>query len=177
MKQLLRDPNVAGNPVLAVMDVAAIEDVSPEQLSFLVERTFRTMDPKHPGVADFTAAGNVLISGPIEVLNFSYFPAEFPDTFRTAGQIREEITKRGWKKVVMDARGNRRTAKEDLALIDQAFARLSTVIAQQTVGAREDFEFHLAIARASCRYLVVTGWSLAGLDPKNTMRSVPYQSE
>ncbi|MEQ9022753.1 MAG: hypothetical protein RLN82_08355, partial [Pseudomonadales bacterium] len=39
-------------------------------------------------------------SGPIQVLNFSYFEKDFPDTFRTAYQIRDEIAERGWNKVV-----------------------------------------------------------------------------
>jgi len=34
------------------------------------------------------------------VLNYSYFATEFPDTFRTAPQIRETIEKLGWSKVV-----------------------------------------------------------------------------
>ena len=34
------------------------------------------------------------------MLNFSYFQDEFPDTFRTAVEIRNEIAERGWKKVV-----------------------------------------------------------------------------
>jgi len=46
------------------------------------------------------ALGNKMISGPIQVLNFSYFEKEFPDTFRTAVSIREEIATRGWEKVV-----------------------------------------------------------------------------
>jgi hypothetical protein len=29
---------------------------------------------------------------------------------------------------------------------------------------------------ARCRYFVLTGWSFAGLDPKNTIKSVPIQS-
>ena len=38
----------------------------------------------------------------------------------------------------------------DLAAIEQRFHELDSVIARQAVGAREDFEFHLAVARA-CR--------------------------
>ncbi len=96
----LRDPNVEGNPVLAVMDVQAIEEASDEQMRLMTERVFRTTDIKHPGVAAFNAAGRFVVSGPIQVLNFSYFQTEFPDTFRTAVEIRNEIAERGWKKVV-----------------------------------------------------------------------------
>ena len=40
------------------------------------------------------------MSGDVEVLNLSYFQADFPDTFRTAVEIRNEIAERGWNKVV-----------------------------------------------------------------------------
>ena len=96
----LRDPNVEGNPVLAIMDVEAIEEVSDDQMRVMTEKVYRTTDPEHPGVAAFNSQGRVAISGPIQVLNFSYFIADFPDTFRTAVEIRNEIAERGWKKVV-----------------------------------------------------------------------------
>ncbi|GIT26762.1 MAG: hypothetical protein CM1200mP41_28060 [Gammaproteobacteria bacterium] len=48
----------------------------------------------------FLAQGRYLLSGPIRVLNYSYFEQEFADTFRTAGQIRHEIEQYGWERVV-----------------------------------------------------------------------------
>jgi sulfate adenylyltransferase len=96
----LRDPNVEGNPVLAVMDIEAVESVSDEQMALMTQKVYRTDDAEHPGVATFNSQGRVAISGPIQVLNFSYFQADFPDTFRTAVEIRNEIQERGWKRVV-----------------------------------------------------------------------------
>ncbi|MDJ0741312.1 MAG: sulfate adenylyltransferase [Gammaproteobacteria bacterium] len=96
----LRDPNVEGNPVLAVMDVDAIEEVSDEQMQVMTERVYRTTDPEHPGVAAFNSQGRLAVSGAIQVLNFSYFITDFPDTFRTAVEIRNEIQERGWHKIV-----------------------------------------------------------------------------
>ena len=96
----LRDPNVEGNPVLAVMDIEAVETVSDEQMALMTQKVYRTDDAEHPGVATFNSQGRVAISGPIQVLNFSYFQADFPDTFRTAVEIRNEIQERGWKRVV-----------------------------------------------------------------------------
>lgn len=96
----LRDPNVDGHPVLAIMDIEAIEQVSDEQIDFMAQNIFGTLDGEHPGVATFKGLGNILLSGPIQVLNFSYFQADFPDTFRTAVEIRHEMTERGWEKVV-----------------------------------------------------------------------------
>ncbi len=97
----LKDPNVEGNPVLAVMDVEAVEEFSDDEMAFISKEVYRaTDDEAHPGVDAFNAQGKVCLSGPIKVLNFSYFQTEFPDTFRTAVEIRNEIAERGWKKVV-----------------------------------------------------------------------------
>ena len=96
----LKDPNVEGNPVLAVMDVEAVETFSDDEMALMTEKVYGTTDNEHPGVAAFNAQGKVCLSGPIQVLNFSYFQTEFPDTFRTAVEIRNEIAERGWKKVV-----------------------------------------------------------------------------
>ena len=96
----LRDPNMEGNPVLAIMDIEAIETVSDEQMATMTNKVYRTDDTEHPGVAAFNSQGRVAISGPIQVLNFSYFQADFPDTFRTAVEIRNEIKERGWNRVV-----------------------------------------------------------------------------
>jgi len=99
-KIALRDPNVEGNPIIAVQEVVAIEDVSQEQLDAIAKDVFGTLDPEHPGVKTFMSLGNKMISGPIQVLNYSYFEKDFPDTFRTAVSIRAEIADRGWEKVV-----------------------------------------------------------------------------
>ena len=97
----LKDPNVEGHPVLAVMDVKAVEEFSDADMALMSEKVYRPKPPEaHPGVEVFNAQGKVCLSGPIKVLNFSYFQDEFPDTFRTAVEIRNEITERGWKKVV-----------------------------------------------------------------------------
>jgi sulfate adenylyltransferase len=96
----LKDPNVAGNPVIAIQDVAAIEEATEDQMKFMALQVYGTLDEKHPGVANWMSAGRTFISGPIQVLNYSYFATDFPETFRTAPQIREMIKKHGWKKVV-----------------------------------------------------------------------------
>ncbi len=97
----LKDPNVDGNPVLAVMEVKAVEEFSDEDMAMMSENVYRPNHKEaHPGVDAFNAQGKVCLSGPIQVLNFSYFQEEFPDTFRTAVEIRNEIAERGWKKVV-----------------------------------------------------------------------------
>ena len=96
----LLDPNVAGNPVLAIQDVEAIEEYTDDEMKLMTEKVFRSNDPEHPGVKAFNTVGKIGISGPIQVLNYSYFITDFPETFRTAVQIRDEIKKLGWETVV-----------------------------------------------------------------------------
>jgi len=67
----LRDPNVEGSPVLAVQTIEAIDVFTDDEISTLTQ-----------------------------VLNYSYFETDFPDTFRTASDIRDSITANGWKRVV-----------------------------------------------------------------------------
>ena len=96
----LRDPNVDGNPVLAVMDVESIEEVSDTQMKTMTDKVYRTDDMEHPGVNAFNSQGRIAVSGPIQVLNYSYFEKDFEGTFKTAVEIRDEIAKNGWEKVV-----------------------------------------------------------------------------
>ena len=96
----LRDPNTAGNPIMATMIVETVEAVSNEQLETMAQQIFGTLDPNHPGVATFLNLGNTLLSGAIQVLSYSYFKTDFPETFQTAREIRDEIKQRGWETVV-----------------------------------------------------------------------------
>jgi sulfate adenylyltransferase len=96
----LRDPNVEGNPVIAIQDVESIDEATDEQMKLMTAKVYKTDDMEHPGVKAFNSVGKFFVSGPIQVLNYSYFETEFPETFRTAYQIRGEMQKLGWNKVV-----------------------------------------------------------------------------
>ena len=99
-KIALKDPNVKGNPILAVQEVKAVETFSDDDMKFMTEKIYRTDDMEHPGVAAFNTVGKTCISGPIQVLNYSYFDKDFGDTFKTAYEIRDMMAKLGWEKVV-----------------------------------------------------------------------------
>ncbi|QTR45879.1 sulfate adenylyltransferase [Thiothrix litoralis] len=97
----LRDPNVEGHPVLAVMDVSGVDEFTDAEMATMTQQIYRPAEGEaHIGADTFNSQGKFCLSGAIKVLNFSYFQSEFPDTFRTAVEIRNEITERGWKKVV-----------------------------------------------------------------------------
>jgi sulfate adenylyltransferase len=82
------------------MDVEDIEEISDEEVNLITEKVYGTTDGEHPGVSTFVSAGRYVVSGSIKVLSFSYFQTDFPDTFRTAVEIRNEIQEHGWKKIV-----------------------------------------------------------------------------
>jgi|TARA_B110000902_G_scaffold267196_1_gene359037 sulfate adenylyltransferase len=131
----LRDPNVEGNPVLAIMDIAAIEQVSAEQIDFMAENIFGNLDENHPGVAAFKDQGNILLSGPIQVLNYSYFQKDFPDTFRTAYAIRNEMAARGWNKVVaFQTRNPMHRAHEELCRMAQQDLQTDGILIHMLLG-------------------------------------------
>ncbi|MAJ27570.1 MAG: sulfate adenylyltransferase [Halieaceae bacterium] len=131
----LRDPNIEGAPVIAVMDVTGIECLSDDDMSLMTREVFGTEDPNHPGVATFNAQGQVLLSGPIEVLNFSYFQSEFPGTFRTAMEIREEIESRGWNRVVaFQTRNPMHRAHEELCRMAMSDLNADGILIHMLLG-------------------------------------------
>ncbi|WP_275096967.1 sulfate adenylyltransferase [Sedimenticola hydrogenitrophicus] len=131
----LRDPNVEGNPVLAVMDINAVEEVSDEQMEVMTRRVYGTTDPEHPGVDAFNSQGRLAISGPIQVLNFSYFQTDFPDTFRTAVEIRNEIQEHGWEKIVaFQTRNPMHRAHEELCKMAMDAVKADGVVIHMLLG-------------------------------------------
>ncbi len=151
----LRDPNVEGNPVLAVMDVTAVESVSDEQMAFMSEKIFRTEDKKHPGVATFNSLGQTLLSGPIQVLNFSYFKTDFPDTFRTAVEIRNEITAHGWERVVaFQTRNPMHRAHEELCRMAMEQLDADGVLIHMLLGQLKPGDIPADVRDASIRKMV-----------------------
>jgi sulfate adenylyltransferase len=151
----LRDPNVKGNPVLAVMTVDAVEDVSDEQIAFMSEKIFRTTDPKHPGVATFGSLGRTMVSGPIQVLSFSYFQTDFPDTFRTAVEIRNEIAEHGWEKVVaFQTRNPMHRAHEELCRMAMDQLDADGVLIHMLLGKLKPGDIPADVRDASIRKMV-----------------------
>ena len=151
----LRDPNVEGHPVLAIMDINAVETISEEQNNFMAEKVFRTLDPKHPGVSTFSELGNTLLSGPIQVLNFSYFQTDFPDTFRTAVEIRNEIAEHGWEKVVaFQTRNPMHRAHEELCRMAMEQLKADGILIHMLLGKLKPGDIPADVRDASIRKMV-----------------------
>ena len=151
----LRDPNVEGNPPLAVMKVSAIETLSTAQKQLLIEKTFGTTDPEHPGVPAFADVGDNVLSGSIQVLNYSYFREDFPDTFRTAVEIREDIAARGWDTVVaFQTRNPMHRAHEGLCKIAQEAVNADGILIHMLLGKLKPGDIPAAVRDACIRTMV-----------------------
>jgi sulfate adenylyltransferase len=86
--------------VLAVMDVESIETVSDEQMAHDDREGLRHPRHRAPRRRRPSTPGphGLLRADPGAALLL--LPDDFPDTFRTAVEIRNEIAERGWKRVV-----------------------------------------------------------------------------
>ncbi len=151
----LKDPNVEGNPVIAIQTVKAIEEMSAEDKKLIGDKVYGTEDNDHPGLSVFKTLGNFLISGPIEVLNFSYFETDFPETFRTAYQIREEISKLGWEKVVaFQTRNPMHRAHEELCKMAKEGVDADGILIHMLLGKLKKGDIPAPVRDASIRKMV-----------------------
>ncbi len=151
----LRDPNVDGNPVLAVMDVTSIESFTAMQMDTLIKEVYGTSDDEHPGVAVIRNLGNYCVTGSIEVLNFSYFGEEFAGTFRSAVQIREEIENREWDTVVaFQTRNPMHLAHEELCRIAQERTGADGIVIHMLLGKLKEGDIPAAVRDDCIRKMV-----------------------
>lgn len=151
----LRDPNVEGNPVLAVMNISRIDTVTDDQLDVLTEAVFGTLDNAHPGVAVFRSLGRFCLSGDIQVLNYSYFADEFAGTFKTAVEIRDEIAARGWQKVVaFQTRNPMHLAHEELCRMAKERLSADGIVIHMLLGRLKKGDIPASVRDACIRKMV-----------------------
>jgi len=151
----LKDPNVDGEPILAVQTVTAVESFTPDEKKEIVEKVFRTTDSEHPGVATFMSQGDYVVSGPIQVLNFSYFATDFPGTFRTAWQIREEMQSLGWETVVaFQTRNPMHRAHEELCRMAKDAVNADGILIHMLLGKLKKGDIPADVRDAAIRKMV-----------------------
>ena len=154
-KIALRDPNVEGNPVIAIQSVENFEKMTAEQISTVCSKIYGTSSTEHPGVAAFFDSGDTLVSGPVEVLSFSYFSTDFPDTFRTAVEIREEIKDRGWETVIaFQTRNPMHRAHEELCRMAQKELNADGILVHMLLGKLKKGDIPAEVRNASIRKMV-----------------------
>ena len=165
----LRDPNVAGRPVIAIQDVTSVDTLSDDQSAQITEKVFGTLDRNHPGVATFSASGNRLVAGPIKVLNYSYFEQDFPDTFRTAMQIRAGIAANGWETVVaFQTRNPMHRAHEELCKMALDALKADGVLIHMLLGKLKPGDIPAGVRDAAIRKMVELYF------PENTVMVTGY---
>ena len=165
----LRDPNVEGNPVIAVQTVAAIEELSEADQEKIIAKVFLTDDAEHPGVATFRGLGKYIVSGDIQVLNYSYFETEFAETFRTATQIRNEIAERGWETVVaFQTRNPMHRAHEELCKMAKDAVNADGILIHMLLGKLKAGDIPADVRDESIRELVQHHF------PENTVMITGY---
>jgi len=151
----LLDPNVDGNPVIAIQDIVSIDEATDEQMKLMSNKIFATTDMDHPGVKNFLSVGKFFIAGPIQVLNYSYFATDFPETFRTAVQIRDMIKKNGWSKVVaFQTRNPMHRAHEALVKIAMERVGADGAVIHMLLGKLKKGDIPADVRDASIRKMV-----------------------
>jgi len=159
----LLDPNVDGNPIIAIQTIKDIEELNNDELEEITKNIFGTTDAEHPGVKNFMSLGNIIISGEIKVLNYSYFPKEFPGTFATAQEIRDMLTTANWQKVVaFQTRNPMHRAHEELCKMALDRLNADGVLIHMTLGKLKEGDIPGDIRDAAIRKMVELYF------PKNT---------
>ncbi|MFO8100951.1 MAG: sulfate adenylyltransferase [Dehalococcoidia bacterium] len=151
----LRDPNVEDNLVIAIQDVEKIEEADDEQMMHIAGQVYGTTDEKHPGVANWLSAGKTFISGPIRTLNFSYFERDFPETFRTAVQIRDMIKRHRWRRAVaFQTRNPMHRAHEELVKMAMKAENADGAVIHMLLGKLKKGDIPADVRDAAIRKMV-----------------------
>ena len=165
----LCDPNVEGMPVLAVQEVESVELLTDKEIAQVLENVYRTTDPQHPGVATLTALGRQVVAGSVQVLNYSYFETDFPATFRTAGQIRDQIKSHGWETVVaFQTRNPMHRAHEELCKMARDTLAADGILIHMLLGKLKPGDIPAEVRDAAIRKMANVYF------PKNSVMTAGY---
>ena len=165
----LLDPNVDGNPVIAIQTVAEIDQFTEQELLDIAEAVYGTTSIEHPGVDAFLSQGRYAVAGDIQVLNFSYFETDFADTFRTAVQIRQDISDAGWDKIVaFQTRNPMHRAHEELCKMAMQATGAEGCVIHMLLGKLKQGDIPADVRDASIREMV------ANYFPENSVMVTGY---
>ena len=152
---VLLDPNYSDERPIAIQTITSVDTLSAHELEVILENVFGTTDPNHPGVKNFINQGSTLIAGPIKVLNYSYFPEEFPNTFDTAMGIRNKLDSLKWRKVVaFQTRNPMHRAHEELCKMALESLNADGVLIHMTLGKLKEGDIPGDVRDAAIRKMV-----------------------
>jgi sulfate adenylyltransferase len=82
--------------ILAVMQVREKYSIDKH---IEAQHVYRTVDPKHPGVAKVLQQGDVNLAGPVMVLSEGDYPVKYADLYIRPAQSRAMFLEKGWSAV------------------------------------------------------------------------------
>jgi sulfate adenylyltransferase len=82
--------------ILAIMQVRERYSIDK---AIEAEHVYRTLDPKHPGVAKVLGQGDVNLAGPVRVLSEGEYPAKYPNLYIRPAESRAMFLELGWSRV------------------------------------------------------------------------------
>ena len=133
----------------------SIDTFTDAEIDQVIQQVYGTIDREHPGVTEFVSQGKIAFSGPIQVLNYSYFASDFPDTFRTATQIRDEISALGWKKIVaFQTRNPMHRAHEELCHMAMDRLNADGLVIHMLLGKLKPGDIPAAVRDAAIRKMI-----------------------
>ena len=124
-------------------------------MKLMAQKIFRTLDPKHPGVAASPASGASLIVRPDPGAELQLLRAGVPGDLPHRGQIRNEIAERGWNKVVaFQTRNPMHRAHEELCRMARDAVKADGILIHMLLGKLKAGDIPADVRDASIRKMV-----------------------
>jgi sulfate adenylyltransferase len=121
---------------------------------------FRTVEPRHPGVAKVLEQGPVNLAGPVRVLSEGQFPERYPEIYLRPHQTRSLFESRGWSTVAaFQTRNPMHRAHEYLAKV--AVEVCDGVLVHQLLGRLKAGDIPAEV-RVRCIDALVDGYFVPG---------------
>jgi len=150
----LLDPNVGGNPVVAVQTISSIDEFEEQEMLDIAQAVYGTTSMEHPGVNAFLSQGRVAVAGDIQVVNYSYF---------------ETIAERGWQKTVaFQTRNPMHRAHEELCKMAMEATGAEGCVIHMLLGKLKEGDIPADVRDSSIREMV------ANYFPENSVMVTGY---
>lgn len=118
----------------AIMGLLDVTEKYSIDKAFECHHVFRTVDPKHPGVAKVLAQGEVNLAGRVTALSEGTYPDQYNGLYYRPAETRALFTEKGWSRVAaFQTRNPMHRSHEHLAKI--AIEICDGVLIHQVLGA------------------------------------------